>query len=1226
MGVSRPRRENGGYPVLQANLQRSRVATAELVKEASERGTAFALVQEPYVGGVGEMRTYPGVRVVQCERQTDAPINKAAILVFDGGIDIIRCPTLITENIAVARLRTRAWEVVVVSIYLEGDKPLEPYVEHIGKVVAELGRGNVLMGGDVNAWNTWWGSREVDHRGEEVAGMLDDLGLHLLNQGLDPTFDTYRGGVRYSSHVDITACSAGILGLVGEWKVRDDITVSDHAAISFNLKVEKTVGLDIKSNTRKYNTKKANWGQFHEKLTRILQAKNMTKNVVENINNTEQLEIEVNKYTDTITKICKETIPKISRKKRAGLPWWTEELTAMKKELMRKKRRIKCASSVRREWVVNQYLKAREEYLAEAQRAQTTSWKEFCGKQERESMWDGIYRVINGTEARQADTPLVRDGRVLEGAESADLLAGTFYSGDRLEDDNVDHVKIREAANGVNGEKHGETCDPPFTMEELKWSSASFNPKKAPGQEGFTADICKAAIAACPDLFLALLNKCLTLSHFPAAWKEAVVVVLRKAGKTDYTHPKSYRPIGLLPVLGKILEKMLVRRIRWHVLPRMSDRQYGFTPQRGTEDSLYVMIQYLRQQRAEKKITVVVSLDIEGAFDNAWWPAVRCRLAEAGCPVNLRRLVDSYLEQRKVRVRYAGSESVRVTTKGCVQGSIGGPTFWNLLLDPLLRGLQERGDYAQAFADDVVLIVSGTSGSEIQRRTNAALEYVRGWGVRNKLKFGPHKTQAMVVTRKLVYDVPALSMGGVCIGLSKEIKILGLTVDEGLTFNTHVLNVCRKALSLYRRLSRAAKIHWGLNSEIIRTIYVAVIEPTIMYAASAWAPAANKLCVRKQLDAVQRGFVRKLVKAYRTVSLNSALILSGLLPLDLRIREVALLYELKKGYAQGVLGDREVERPVAFTELPHPATHAGLAFGGLDDGTDNDQEVESIYTDGSKIEGRVGAALTLWKGGREVRNHKARLEPHCSVYQAEMWALYKAAETAEKRGAPNTRIYCDSRSALESVTDETSLHPLAVKTRALIYTARSRAQKIELFWVKAHVGLEGNERADVLAKDAALKLKTKAVYDSCPISYVKRQIRKRTLDDWNRRYMEAETAGTTKLFFPDAVEAYATIRKVELDPLIVQIMTGHGGFSQYLHRFKCKESPACLCDEEKEETVEHLLVECPIYGENRMKLEFELDVRLSAQTISQIMQEKKSRDSFLDYCRSICKLVNKRNK
>lgn len=91
-----------------------------------------------------------------------------------------------------------------------------------------------------------------------------------------------------------------------------------------------------------------------------------------------------------------------------------------------------------------------------------------------------------------------------------------------------------------------------------------------------------------PELFLELYNRCLALHHFPEAWKQETVIVLRKPGKSDYTVPKAHRPIGLLPILEKIYEKLVITRIKFHILPRISTRQFGFMPQRSTEDSLYI--------------------------------------------------------------------------------------------------------------------------------------------------------------------------------------------------------------------------------------------------------------------------------------------------------------------------------------------------------------------------------------------------------------------------------------------------------------------------------------------------------------------------------------------------------------------------------------------------------------------------------------------------------------
>ncbi|KAL0811463.1 hypothetical protein ABMA28_009863 [Loxostege sticticalis] len=580
-------------------------------------------------------------------------------------------------------------------------------------------------------------------------------------------------------------------------------------------------------------------------------------------------------------------------------------------------------------------------------------------------------------------------------------------------------------------------------------------------------------------------------------------------------------------------------------------------------------------------------------------------------------------------VRYAGEEVPRSTNKGCVQGSIGGPILWNLLLDPLLQELERRGHYVQAFADDVVLMFDGNTALDIEREANTALSYIEDWGTKNKLRFAPHKTSAMVMTRKLKFDNPRLKMGGVDIALSKQVKILGLHIDNKLTFNEHVGKQTAKALDIFKQVSRAAKISWGLHPEVVRQIYVAAVEPIILYAASAWAPAADKIGVQNVLNSVQRGFAQKLCKSYRTVSLHSALTLAGILPLDLRIQEAAALYETKRGSPLPELGDRETESRVGFAETPHPALHMDIIFERLEDQSlvdrHNVQEVR-IFTDGSKIEGKVGAALSIWKGESEVRNQKFSLSAYCTVYQAELLAICRATGGILKGRERSYGLYSDSMAALETVANHSSLHPLAVESRENLRKALTQGKDVSLYWIKAHAGLQGNERADELAKEAALALKRKPDYDKCPVSFAKKSLRNRSIIKWNERYKLGETASITKMFFPDAGGAYRLIRKIRPAGLLTQVLTGHGGFSQYLHRFKCGENPSCDCDPDVHQTVPHLLSNCPIFDQLRFDFEQKFSEKITEAKYHELIGSKATREAFIVYCEKICAVTLKKNK
>ncbi|KAL0822118.1 hypothetical protein ABMA28_005482 [Loxostege sticticalis] len=1217
-----------GYAAAQTNLQRKELATTELMVEASRRKLAFALVQEPYVGGRKRMKDYRGARVYQNASVGDGTV-KAAIVVFDADLDVIQCPKLTTDNIVVVRIRTSAWEIAAVSFYFEPDQPIGPYLDQMRNVVEVMGPRRLLIGGDSNAKSTWWGSTFEDHRGADMSGTLEESGLQVLNRGNVPTFETVRGGRRFSSRVDITACTEDLLNLVHDWKVDRGMITSDHNSITFKVDLTASKGLKVIRTTRRYNTKKTDWELFGSALTTAKTARDLNVLTISQIENSHQIEEAAINFTNAITEACKTSMPAKKNTEVLKIPWWSDELNRLKKIMVTYRRKIRNAALHHRESAVTEYLKKKTEYEEQAKLAQIASWKDFCSKQDRESVWDGIYRVIKRTTNRAEDLNLTKDGRQLNTLESANYVAETFYPHDQEEGETEYHREVRLRAQIVNKYKSDETLDPLFTIKELKTAIGSFNPKKAPGEDGFTADICSRAILQDPDAFLALYNRCLLKGYFPKIWKKATVVVLRKPGKDDYTNPKAYRPIGLLPVLGKVLEKMLIARVKWHLIPRISTRQYGFMPQKSTEDALYTLVHRIKGKMELKKLVTLVSLDIEGAFDSAWWPAIRIRLAEEKCPVNLRRMLDSYLEHRGVMVRYAGEEVPRSTNKGCVQGSIGGPILWNLLLDPLLQELERKGHYVQAFADDVVLMFDGNTALDIEREANTALSYIEDWGAKNKLRFAPHKTCAMVMTRKLKFDNPRLKMGGVDIALSKQVKILGLHIDHKLTFNKHVGKQTSKALDIFKQVSRAAKINWGLHPEIVRLIYVAAVEPIILYAASAWAPAADKIGVQKLLNSVQRGFAQKLCKSYRTVSLHSALTLAGILPLDLRIQEAAALYETKRGSPLPELGDRETESRVGFAETPHPALHMDIIFERLEDQSlvdrHNVQEVR-IFTDGSKIEGKVGAALSVWKGESEVRNQKFSLSAYCTVYQAELLAICRATGGILKGRERSYGLYSDSMAALETVANHSSLHPLAVESRENLRKALTQGKDVSLYWIKAHAGLQGNERADELAKEAALALKKKPDYDKCPVSFAKKSLRNRSIIKWNERYKVGETASITKIFFPDAGGAYRLVRKIRPTGLLTQILTGHGGFSQYLHRFKCGENPSCDCDPDIHQTVPHLLSNCPIFDQLRFDFEQKHREKITEAKYHELIGSKSTRDEFIVYCEKICAATVKKNK
>ncbi|KAJ2952397.1 hypothetical protein O0L34_g4684 [Tuta absoluta] len=830
----------------------------ECLTEAVTQKYSLLLVQEPYVGSKAHVTIGNHFRVIQrATSDTDKPV-RAAIVVIDPNIHFNDNPDLVSEDIVGTTIKIGERQLGLINVYLHGDGDINIDLRKIRDTIQKLKTPDIIIAGDVNAKSFWWGSDIEDTRGTDLAETLAELDLNVLNEGNIPTFRMLRQGIWCTSIVDVTACSTSILGKIPTWRVNEQLcTLSDHNGIEFIVDFGMGKNNPNKISTRRFNTTKADWPKFSQILKEEIKKRQITEENIIGMTSKEDIENLAIEYTQAVNTACEMSIPAISNGAQAQKKshWWTPELTQRKKEVIRIRKRIRKANPRRKKYVIEQYNKAKDDYKTSIEKAITQSWMDFCSRQERENVWQCSYRILKHC-SRKSHDKLLRssdNGDMLSPEESAKLLADTFYPEDTEDTDSQEQRQIREEYLKIIHSLEQLNTLPaefePFTSQEISQIFCNMNPKKAPGSDGFTSDICQRAYNADKTVFIAICNKCFGVGYFPGIWKRAVIKVIPKPGKDDYAKPKSYRPIGLLPVMGKVLEKLFVNRLQWQLgrENKLNGLQYGFTPQRSTEDALYDAMTTVYCGLASKKIVVLVSLDIEGAFDNAWWPVIIRELQNKQVDRFILKLIASYLSDREIHLNYAGASVDKPTNKGCVQGSTCGPILWNVQLDPLLQRSSQMPAHIQAFADDILIIGIGSTGEEVESKINKTLEIVAEWGKTHKMTFAPHKTQAILVTKKVKYVAPKLKMQGTTIEFTDNLKILGLNIDRNLNFKLHLEGVCGKALNLYKMVSKAARAQWGLNSEIVRTIYLAVVEPTILYSASIWAKPPRKNSCKKCL-------------------------------------------------------------------------------------------------------------------------------------------------------------------------------------------------------------------------------------------------------------------------------------------------------------------------------------------------------------------------------------------
>ena len=131
--------------------------------------------------------------------------------------------------------------------------------------------------------------------------------------------------------------------------------------------------------------------------------------------------------------------------------------------------------------------------------------------------------------------------------------------------------------------------------------------------------------------------------------------------------------------------------------------------------------EFVQEGFSKGGIAVTVSLDVEGAFNSAWWPSVLKSLQESECPRNLYNLTKNYFSQRKASLETNNINIERAVSKGCPQGSCLGPGMWNIFYNSLLNVIFTSGTKIIAFADDLIMLTRGKSVSKVENTANIEL-------------------------------------------------------------------------------------------------------------------------------------------------------------------------------------------------------------------------------------------------------------------------------------------------------------------------------------------------------------------------------------------------------------------------------------------------------------------------------------------------------------------------
>ena len=220
-------------------------------------------------------------------------------------------------------------------------------------------------------------------------------------------------------------------------------------------------------------------------------------------------------------------------------------------------------------------------------------------------------------------------------------------------------------------------------------------------------------------------------------WKRAKIIPITKLGKAHSLDTSKYRPISLIILDGKVLEKLLITRIQHHLYSHnlLNEDQYGFTSQKSTIGAVISLMEHIQEVLETGQVVVLASLDVNSAFDAAWSPSILYALKEYNYPRNLFSVINDYFSKRTASMTIGNQTIEREVTKSCPQGSCCGPGLWNVEYNSVLNLQYNKQTRVIAYADDLILVTKEESRSEAENFMNIEMQKITLWVRKQKNLF-----------------------------------------------------------------------------------------------------------------------------------------------------------------------------------------------------------------------------------------------------------------------------------------------------------------------------------------------------------------------------------------------------------------------------------------------------------------------------------------------------------
>ena len=395
----------------------------------------------------------------------------------------------------------------------------------------------------------------------------------------------------------------------------------------------------------------------------------------------------------------------------------------------------------------------------------------------------------------------------------------------------------------------------PITLGELKLAVAALPNDSSAGPTRIHNKMLKRLPDKVLQSIVTLANITLQQGKLPNAWKSARVTMIPK-GKSASSDPSSYRPISVTCCLGKLVERVLHKRM-YAMLENagfFARCHSGFRSRRRTSDNLFYLTQKIKENMCRKKRVCCLFFDIRKAFDGVWHKGLIHKMILAKLPVTLIRWTKDFLEERTFNLLVGKelSEAGRITA-GVPQGSVLSPLLFNIFINDAPCGSFKNKRHSLLFADDLATLFIYKRQGHLTRRVQLYLDQLSKW-----LHMNTSKCSYTIFANGNPDTKFSFQLSGSSIQHEAHPKLLGTTFDQRLSFNINDDAVRAKCASRLNIIKILAHSSWKLSARTLTNIYRALIGSLIDYCASHHSLLARTTL--QKLQCIQNAAVRAIYR------------------------------------------------------------------------------------------------------------------------------------------------------------------------------------------------------------------------------------------------------------------------------------------------------------------------------------------------------------------------------